>query len=372
MESIVRKAIVLSGFALGIGLWSFAGGASADSYTARVAADKLNVRAEPAGKSSIVGSLTNGDVVTVSDESYGWAKIKLGQKDGWVAAHYLVKGKTVAQKQGQTQQVKAATTTVAVSKEKEVVVTADKLWMRAGPGTDNEAKELLVGGTRLAVLKSESGWLQVRTPDGTTGWVSARYVGEAGKVETQSVKVGGGLKGKTIVVDPGHGGGDPGVIGLTYKTEEKKINLSTAKLLADELRRAGAKVVMTRTADNEQPELADRADVSNKQKADAFVSIHYNASPKKVSGTLVYYYSEAKDRTLARSIEASLAKGNAIKSNGISFGDYHVLRENKQPAVLLELGFLTDSRDESLVRKEDYQKKAASAIASGLADYFAD
>jgi N-acetylmuramoyl-L-alanine amidase len=91
-----------------------------------------------------------------------------------------------------------------------------------------------------------------------------------------------------------------------------------------------------------------------------------------VSGTLTYYYSEAKDRPLARSIEARLAKGLGLKSNGISYGDYHVLRENNRPSVLLELGFLTDSRDEATVRKDDYQKKAAAAIAAGLADYFAD
>ncbi|MEF3306332.1 N-acetylmuramoyl-L-alanine amidase [Paenibacillus sp. GYB003] len=375
MKPIMRKAILAGGVVLGAWLIS-AEQASADTYTAKVAADTLNVRAEPAGRSSIVGSLAKGATVTVSEESYGWAKVQTGNKTGWVAAHYLIKtgGAKPAPKGG----VKVAaagtakTAGTAAAGAKEGVVTADKLWLREGPGTDSEAKQLLLKGTRLRITDSRNGWMQVRTTGGAAGWVSARYVDESGGVQTAAVRNGGGLKGKLIVLDPGHGGDDPGVIGTTYKTEEKKINLSTAQFVAEELRRAGARVVMTRTADKEQPELSERAEASNKQRADAFVSIHYNASPKKVSGTLVYYYSVSKDRALARSIEASLAKSGGLKSNGISFGDYHVLRENDRPSVLLELGFLTDSRDESVVRKNDYQRKAAAAVVAGLADYFAD
>lgn len=372
MKSFARNALALGGVLLGI--WLFpANEASAETYAAKVDADVLNVRAEPASRASVIGSLTKGTAVTVSDEAYGWAQVKLGSKTGWVAAQYLVKTGTVKQQTAVKSEtvVKTAAVTSA-SAAKEGVVTADMLWMREGPGTDSKEKELLVKGTRLAITGGKDGWLQVKTPGGAVGWVSERYVGQPGSVEVQSQKPAqGGLRDKVIVIDPGHGGGDPGVIGLTHKTEEKKINLSTAELVADELRRAGAKVIMTRKSDGEQPELSERAAVSNKQRADAFVSIHYNASPKKVSGTLVYYYSESKDRTLARAIEGRLAKGNGLlKSNGISFGDYHVLRENKQPAVLLELGFLTDSRDEATVRKDDYQRKAAAAIAAGLADYF--
>lgn len=386
MKPIARRAVLICGVMLG-GLWLMTDNASAaDTYTAKVAAEVLNIRGEPAARSDIVGSLKKGAIVTVSDESYGWAKIKSGGKSGWVAGHYLTKSsgssggqsdkkpsKTAA---GKTEPGKAdAATKAAADKEpsgKETIVLADKLYMRSGPGTDSKATEVLTSGTRLTVLKRQNGWVQVLAPGGGTGWVSERYVGEAGSVQVAGKQSKGGLRGKVIVIDPGHGGGDPGVIGLAHKTVEKSINMTTARYVAEELRRAGAQVVLTRTNDDEQPELSGRAETSNKRRADAFVSIHYNASPKKVSGTLTYYYSEEKDRPLARSIEARLAKGLGLKSNGISFGDYHVLRENDRPSVLLELGFLTDARDEATVRKDDYQKKAAQAIAAGLGDYFAD
>lgn len=395
MKPIARRAVLVLGMMLCISLPVTEKAHAGDTYSAKVTADHLNVRAEPAARSNIVSSLSNGAVVTVSDEAYGWLKIKSGQKTGWVAGQYVKKlsdskaaaggTSTNAAKSGTSGSgtSKAATTNSTKSQappEKAVanataskhgVVSADKLWMRSGPGTDNEATELLLKGTALTIVKRENGWLQVRTTGGTVGWVSGRYVDETGgSVAAQTARKSGGLSGKLIVLDPGHGGDDPGVIGNKYKTVEKTINLSTAKYVAEELRRAGAKVVMTRTDDKEQPELSQRAALGSKQQADAFVSIHYNASPKKVSGTLTFYYSESKDRPLARSIETRLAQGAGIKSNGISYGNYHVLRENKQPSVLLELGFLTDASDESVVRKDDYQKKAARAIAAGLNDYF--
>ncbi|PYI52179.1 N-acetylmuramoyl-L-alanine amidase [Paenibacillus flagellatus] len=371
MKRTVRKAILAGGVALGA-LLAAAGQADAETYTARVAADTLNVRAEPAGRARIVGTLGKGASVTVSEESFGWAKVQTGGRTGWVAAHYLVKTDVKPEPKGGAK-VASAAAGGASAKTRDGVVTADKLWLRESPGTEGEAKRLLTKGTKLSISDDRNGWMRVRTADGETGWVSGRYVDASGRAAAAETKrAGGGLRGKLIVVDPGHGGSDPGVIGTTHGTEEKKINLSTANYVAEELRRAGAQVAMTRTGDKEQPELSDRAEASNKRRADAFVSIHYNASPKKVSGTLVYFYSEAKDRALAHSIEERLAKDGVLKSNGISFGDYHVLRENDRPSVLLELGFLTDSRDESIVRKDDYQRKAAAAIAAGLADYFAD
>ncbi|TNJ64405.1 N-acetylmuramoyl-L-alanine amidase [Paenibacillus hemerocallicola] len=399
MKPIARKAVLICGVMLG-SFWHMTDKASAaETYKAQVVADVLNIRGEPASRSDIVGSLKKGEIINVSDEAYGWVKIEAGKKKGWVAGHYLKKlsgssktpgesasgGSTTKVQPGKVAAAvvendkaatgKAAADKTAAAKEqsgKEATVLADTLYVRSGPGADNEATGVLSKGTRVTILKRDNGWVQVRAPGVEIGWVSGRYLDETGSVQIASERAGGGLRGKLIVIDPGHGGADPGVIGSTHKTVEKTINMTTAQYVADELRRAGAQVYLTRTSDKEQPELEGRAEASNKKKADAFVSIHYNASPKKVSGTLTYYYSEAKDRPLARSIEARLAKGLGLKSNGISYGDYHVLRENNRPSVLLELGFLTDSRDEATVRKDDYQKKAAAAIAAGLADYFAD
>ncbi|GIQ62648.1 hypothetical protein PACILC2_12160 [Paenibacillus cisolokensis] len=74
---------------------------------------------------------------------------------------------------------------------------------------------------------------------------------------------------------------------------------------------------------------------------------------------------------MARAIARRLADGIGLKNNGVSFGNYHVLRENDRPAALLELGFLSNAKDEKIVRTEQYQRNAVVAIANGLADYFA-
>lgn len=131
-------------------------------------------------------------------------------------------------------------------------------------------------------------------------------------------------------------------------------------------------MILTRIDDRTHLELSTRVRISESQKADAFVSIHYNASPKPVSGTLTFFYSKSKDMGLAYKIEAQLRKNLDLKSNGISYGDYHVLRENNRPSVLVELGFLTNAKDESLIRTANYQMKAAAAIVDGLKDYFQD
>ena len=161
------------------------------------------------------------------------------------------------------------------------------------------------------------------------------------------------------------------MIGVDDKTMEKELTLSTSLYLQDELRQRGATVILTRTKDGQKPSLAERVRISENAHADAFVSVHYNSSEKNNSGTLTFYYSEKKDKPLAYAIEnMSLSKGVSLASNGVSFGDFHVLRENDAVSALVELGFLSNEDDEAIVRKPAYQKKAAIAIAKGLADYF--
>ncbi len=160
------------------------------------------------------------------------------------------------------------------------------------------------------------------------------------------------------------------MIGTTYGTLEKDLNLQTALYLRDDLKAAGASVTMTRTRDDERPALFSRAGLAESVSADAFISIHFNSSPKKVSGTLTFFYSQSDDMKLARAIENRLGDGIGLKSNGVSFGNYQILRENETPATLVELGFLTNPGDESIIRKASYQRKAAQAIANGIADYF--
>jgi N-acetylmuramoyl-L-alanine amidase len=298
------KAAVICTLVFAIAMmWLYSDNAqAADNKSAKVAVQSLNVRSKADAKSSVIGSLKRNDVVSISQESYGWVKITSGRTTGWVAGQYLLR-------------------------------------LSAG-STDKQSNA---------------------TPPSI----------QAGKTETKKqTPVQSGLKGKVIVIDPGHGGNDSGVIGKKYGSLEKTLNLSTSQYLADMLRKAGAKVVMTRNDNKEKPALAQRVAVSEQNRSDAFVSVHYNSSLKANSGTLTFYYSESKDLALSRKIESRLSQLTGLKSNGISHGDYHVLRENGRPSTLVELGFLSNPQDEALVRTSAYQKKAAEAIAAGLEDYF--
>ncbi|MFC4779051.1 N-acetylmuramoyl-L-alanine amidase [Paenibacillus sp. GCM10023252] len=333
----------------------------------KVVADSLQVREEGSQSAKVIGSLKYGTIVSVSQEKYGWMQMKSSKVSGWVAGHYLkkIEGSAASSSSG------AAETASSPAKPSIGIVTGDSVRLREGPGTSYAVLGSVNKGDKLTIQESKTGWYHAKTAQGVLGWISSQFVSVSGiELASGPTASGGGLKGKVIVVDPGHGGSDPGMVGTTQHTEEKNLTLSTSILLADQLQRLGAKVILTRTKDSEKPSLADRVKISESAGADAFVSIHYNSSTKNNSGTLTFYYSEQKDRPLARSIEAKLSSGIGLKSNGISYGDYHVLRENDVPSALLELGFLTNESDEELVKTSGYQRKAAAAIASGLEAYF--
>jgi len=114
-------------------------------------------------------------------------------------------------------------------------------------------------------------------------------------------------------------------------------------------------------------------DVSEAKHADAFISIHYNASTSSsANGIASFYYSESKDKELAKYIQESMAENApSMKDMGVRFGDYYVTRENNQRAVLLELGFLSNAHDEQIVSSNAYQQQISTGIYQGIARYFA-
>ncbi|MEK8216334.1 N-acetylmuramoyl-L-alanine amidase [Paenibacillus sp. FSL L8-0463] len=348
---------------------------AAGAYTAKVSASSLNVRSEPAANAAVTGSLKSGAQVTVTDEQHGWAKVRSGSISGWVAGYYLIKVNGTG---GESLAAVAVSTPAKASGSggSTAMVTADSLRIRGGPGTGYKILGALKAEDSVTVLLRQNGWVRIRTASGETGWVAAQYITSgssastgSGSRTTGSLRQTGGINGKRIVIDPGHGGSDPGMLGTSFDTLEKDLNLQTALYVRDYLTAKGARVELTRAQD-QRPSLARRVQIGQSVGADAFVSIHYNSSPKNVSGTLTFYYSESDDLRLARSIENRLGQGIGLKSNGVSFGNYHILRENNLPAALVELGFLSNRNDEAVVRTSAYQKKAAKAIAEGLADYF--
>lgn len=207
-----------------------------------------------------------------------------------------------------------------------------------------------------------------------------RVVVDINKHASQAViKFTPGLKGKVVVIDPGHGGSDTGAIGPD-NIQEKTVTLAVALKTKSMLEQAGAKVILTRTDDRDVfapndsavEELGARAAVGNKNKADVFVDIHANSfSDPKVSGIGTYYYPKTiYDKVLAQSIQDSVTRGGGQVDRGTCSAEFYVLNHTTMPAFLIELGFLSNQNEEKLLTTSQFQQQLAQGIVNGLDNFF--
>lgn len=192
-----------------------------------------------------------------------------------------------------------------------------------------------------------------------------------------SKKATQGLADKSVVVDAGHGGIDPGASGASG-AEEDDINLAVAKLLKAEFENRGASVIMTRSdenaiADTKAEDMEKRRILIHDSGSDIMVSVHMNSfSDDSVSGPLVLYMDGSEQgKTLADYIQQRLNDELEPDSEGTSRSDnLLVLRAGNQPSVLVECGFISNPDEEQKLLTEDYQKKVAKAICDGTEDFF--
>jgi N-acetylmuramoyl-L-alanine amidase len=175
------------------------------------------------------------------------------------------------------------------------------------------------------------------------------------------------LSGYTIVLDPGHGGKDPGALGH-HEVLEKDLILSTTLTIAKQLDQAGATVILTRE-DDSFVSLKDRVQISNQSQADAFISIHFNSYEEDYVGGFNTYY-DRNGKRLAYTIQENLSNELHLRDRGVIQHGFTVLRENERPAVLIELGFITNKKELATLQTEDYQSRVAEAIRKALVAYF--
>ena len=181
---------------------------------------------------------------------------------------------------------------------------------------------------------------------------------------------------KIVVIDAGHGGSDPGAVythnGAEYK--EKVINFAVAKKVRDILSENGIRVEMTRTGDT-YPTLTERSAFANKLGAAMFVSIHSNSFPNNndVNGIEVYYSKTNNgerygltSKTLATDVYKNLIKNTSASQRGVKTEQHVVTRTSEMPAILIELGFITNQAEAEKLYSEDYRDLLAGAIASAI------
>ncbi len=183
----------------------------------------------------------------------------------------------------------------------------------------------------------------------------------------------------TIVVDAGHGGIDPGKIGIN-KALEKDINLAIALKLARNLRENGINVVMTRTDDNglyketdsnkKVVDMKNRLAIIEEAKPALAVSIHQNSYPdSSVSGVQVFYYKDSvKSKDAAEILQTQLIKTLKPKKERVAKDNssYYLLKKTSVPIVIVECAFMSNPTEAQLLTQDDYQEKVAWAIYMGI------
>lgn len=176
-------------------------------------------------------------------------------------------------------------------------------------------------------------------------------------------------KGKiVVVVDPGHGGPDPGAIGIGG-LQEKGIVLDIGQQVASLLEQQGVQAVLTRSNDIDL-DLEPRVQLAERINATVFVSIHANAislSRPDISGLETYYFSSGDQ--LARTIHNSILQGTGAKDRGVRQARFYVLRKTSMPAVLIEVGFVTGQDDAAKLSTSAYRRRMAEAIVRGILQY---
>lgn len=313
-----------------------------------VDSDFINIRSGPGISYDIQNQVERGEKLRIVEKKDNWYQVKLPNNElGWVASWLILDNK-----------IQANLTSNSVSS------IQDDTKIRTAPSVDSDVIATLAVGETVTYLESMDSWYQVRTADGQIGYVASWVV------EMQAPQTNISISEATILLDPGHGGEDPGASAYDEAFFEKEVTLNTALLVKQKLEQLGAHVIMTRETD-QFISLTQIAQQSNEKEVDVFISFHFDSSldSNNASGTTTYYYKE-QDLALAKMINQELANHLPLQNRGIEFGDFQVLRENNQPALLLELGYINNKYDATFIQTHYYQEQIADAIVNALTNYF--
>lgn len=174
-----------------------------------------------------------------------------------------------------------------------------------------------------------------------------------------------------IVIDPGHGGRDPGAVGVDLGLAEKVVNLDVGLALRDFLAAYGFEVIMTRT-DDTFVSLRQRAETVNSARPNLLVSLHVNSAQNREATYVgAHVFSQRSPAAkVAAALLPPLAAVSGWPNGGVRVNNFYILRETIPPAILLELGFISNREQEMVLNRPDSRLDLARAIATGLAGYY--
>lgn len=319
-----------------------------------VSTNSLNLREGPSLNNNVISNIYENDTLVISDTDGDWLKVSLESNSnisGWVSSEYVSASKSV------------------ISNEPTVTILNPGTNLREGPTTSDNVVSIANSGDEFPIIATNGDWYEILLPNGKNAFVAGWIVSVKGIEQEINHGLNNFLENKVIVVDAGHGGKDQGATGTSFSTLEKILNLEVAKILQSKLEASGATVIMTRTTDTYLT-LQQRVDISIINDADAFISIHHNTNnDSSINGTITYYYYDYS-KELAQDVHSSLVQSIELNDMNTRNERFFVLRENPNPAILIELGFLTNYQDELKVNSEKFQENAAEGIFQGLLNYF--
>lgn len=184
------------------------------------------------------------------------------------------------------------------------------------------------------------------------------------------------LKNKTIYIDPGHGGRDPGAI---YKDiKESDINLQISKYLKEELEKNGAQVYLTRIGDydlsennarnHKKNDLTARARLINESNCDMYISIHLNSDPSPTWNGIQIFYTDNNENN--KRIAETIKKQLKLKRKTKELKNMYLFEKINQPGILIEAGFISNPNDRYKLKQTDYQKELSKNITNGIIKYY--
>lgn len=336
-----------------------------------VSVDALNVRSKADLTSQKIGQVNKGDQYTVIDSYHNWVQLELdnGEK-GWVYSFYGTFSST-------------STPLESTETNGTITILYNGTNLRSDSTTSSEVVSRADAGTTFPVSDKINDWFKVTLDNQQTAYVASWLVSSSNSNTTEQIedkneddkddkknvsRKKGTLKGLTIVIDAGHGGNDRGTTGA-LGTDEKDITLITSELLSSKLQAAGANVILTRESD-EYVDLRKRVSIGHQVDADAFLSLHYDAIDNSSVRGFTTYYMHSYQKELAKYVHEGLGNMISLKDRGTQPGDYLVLRENKQNAILIELGYLSNPSEERNVTTQNYREQATHGIYNGIINYF--
>ncbi|MFZ3129902.1 MAG: N-acetylmuramoyl-L-alanine amidase [Desulfosporosinus sp.] len=191
-------------------------------------------------------------------------------------------------------------------------------------------------------------------------------------------------KGHIVMLDPGHGGYDPGAI-TNQGVYEKAINLQIAQKVKEMLSPSGIEVFLTRGEDidyvpdgvkgkttKKQIDLNCRIDMAKEANADVFVSLHVNATAtgQQSGAETFYHYQSESGQRLAELIQQELIKIPGMNRRIAKPGDFYIINNTSMPAIIVEVGYLSSVKEQKKLQQSWYQEQLARAIAKGIANFF--